>query len=51
MCPEHVDFCDDCQYPTCSGCFTTCTRCELEVCTHCRDETHDPKRRGKHMTG
>jgi hypothetical protein len=49
MCPEHVDYCDDCQYPTCTGCFTTCTRCELDVCTHCLDEAHDPKRKGKHV--
>ncbi|HEX2022155.1 MAG TPA: hypothetical protein VHH36_05540, partial [Candidatus Thermoplasmatota archaeon] len=51
MCPEHVDWCDDCAYPTCTRCFTTCARCDLEICTHCRDEAHDPKRRGKHATG
>lgn len=51
LCPEHVDHCDDCQYPTCPRCFTTCARCELEICTHCRDEAHDPKRKGKHAAG
>ncbi|HUR68818.1 MAG TPA: hypothetical protein VM370_06185 [Candidatus Thermoplasmatota archaeon] len=51
MCPDHVDYCDDCQYPTCPKCFTTCARCELEICTHCRDEAHDPKRKGKHAAG
>lgn len=51
MCPKHVDHCDDCQYPTCAACFTTCSKCELDVCTVCRDEAHDPKRRGKHIGG
>jgi hypothetical protein len=37
MCLDHEEVCEDCGFATCRECMKPCKKCDMEVCTVCRE--------------